>query len=273
MSFPAQTNQFETVTETDRGHWSESLATTNGDLAVENTQKNGNSLVLSSNWNRASASIKTVDDLLASPYRKADTLQLSGNYDVPISESWSGYAGGGFNIATGSSASISDGYSLIASAGASYAVNPRLKFSIGLLTNNNFFNSLQAMPMIGLDWDITDRLKLRTLNGAFLSYDLGKSTEIDVSLQYLDQTFTVENLQGTVFMRMDSPVLVEESSIVGTLGVRHYWKDVFSIRAFAEIAGKREIQTPTPSEGIDIVEMPESDDQRISFGVEGGIRF
>lgn len=245
----------------------------NPKYAIQKALKNGGNLTLASDWERSIISIKTVDELIQSPYRKSDTLQLSAGIDIPFLDSWSGYAAGGVDLATGSSAFISDGYSMIATAGASYAVNPKLKFSIGLLTNKSFFSSLQAMPIIGLDWDITDRLKLRTLNGAFLSYALSKSTEIDVSLQYLDQTFAVENMQGTVFMRMDQPLVLEESSIIGSLGVRHYWKDVFSIRAFAEIAGNREIHTPAPSDGVNVIEAPKSDDRRISFGVEGGIRF
>lgn len=284
MSFPPQEKEIVVVEnsnddvstlgfESIQAHDDLSPLADNATLALKKTQKNGNTLLLTTGWERSIGTLHSVSDLWEAPYRKSDTLQLTAGYELPISEAWSGYAEGRMNLATGTSASLSDGYSMIATTGASYAVNPKLKFSIGLLTNKSLFDTVQAMPIIGLDWDITDRLKLRTLNGAFLSYELNRSTEIDLSLQYLDQSFAIENLQGTVFMRMDQAMALEESSVVGTLGVRHNWKDVFSIRAFAEITGNREFHTPSPPDDVNVIEIPETNDKRISFGVEGGIRF
>ena len=74
-------------------------------------------------------------------------------------------------------------------------------------------------------------------------------------------------------MRTETPVILKESALVGALGVRHYWRDVFSIRAFAEITGQRELHFPKASGKLDVLELPKSDDRRISLGVEGGIRF
>ncbi|MEQ9822789.1 MAG: hypothetical protein ABQ298_00215 [Puniceicoccaceae bacterium] len=228
---------------------------------------------ISADWDRSLANIRNLHDLAHSPYHKTDTFELRGRYETPLSDSISAFSEAGLSLQSGTTATLTNGHSLIATTGASIAVSPKLKFSIGMLTNKHFLGSVRSMPIIGLDWDITDRLTLRTLNGAFLSYELNRSTEIDLSLQYFDDSFAVENLQGTVFMRMDQPLLLEESSLVGTFGVRHNWKDVFSIRAFAEFVGSRDLRAPSLSDGVDSVELPSTDDQRLSFGVEGGIRF
>jgi len=245
----------------------------NARFAAQKIQKNGNHLLVSTDWHRGTSIINGVQNFVNSDTQTSDTLQLASAYRVPLTDSWSGFVEAGMNVEDRNAATISDGYNLITTAGASYSMNPSLKFSIGLLASKSSFSAAQAMPFIGLDWSITDRLRLRTFNGAFLSYDLGKSTAIDLSLQYLDRSFAIENRQGTVFMKMDQPLVMEQSSIIGTLGVRHYWKDVFSIRAFAEFAGNHETHATAPIDGVSVIQAPSADDKRIAFGVEGGIRF
>jgi len=284
MSFPPSIHTHETdvIVQDDgpmSGFFAISPAITstplaqNARFAAQKIQKNGNVLLLSTDWNRGTSAIDNVENSVYKDAINSDTLQLTGAYRMPLTDSWSGFVEAGMNVEDHNAATISDGYNLITTAGASYSMNPNLKFSIGLLASKTRISAASVMPFIGLDWSITDRLKLRTLNGAFLSYDLGKSTAIDLSLQYLDRSFAIENRQGTVFMKMDQPLEVEPSSIIGTLGVRHYWKDVFSIRAFAEFSGNHEIHSPVPIDGVTVIQDSDTSDKRIAFGVEGGIRF
>jgi hypothetical protein len=242
-------------------------------LAGTLTSGDNQRLTFAADWQRALPGSEIEDAFAASPLRRADTLHLTTRAEVPIADNLQIFSEGYLQAQTGTTATFSNGHSIIATTGASLAVSPKLKFSIGLLTDKRFFQSIQTRPFIGLDWDITERLKLRTLNGAFLSYGLTPTTEIDLSLQYVDQSFAVENFRGTVFMRTDPPAILQESALVGALGVRHYWRDVFSIRAFAEITGNRELHFPKASEKLDVIELPKSEDRRISLGVEGGIRF
>jgi hypothetical protein len=199
-----------------------------------------------------------------------NAVELSARYQLPITDSWSGYAAGNYAQLQAGDPRLSDGHSMIASAGASYALNPKLKFSFGLLSNTSLFARSRVMPFVGIDWSITENLKLKTLNGAFLYYDVGESTQLDLGFEYRDQILEVKNYQGTVFLQADPLVSIEESSLVGTLGVKHNWKDVFSIRAFAEYVDSREyeIEKKVP----DFV-APKKTDSTLSFGVEGGIRF
>ena len=282
MSFPAQEPIQVPVEQVDAG-WQGTLAIQDSEIdlgAVQQRSEIGamkefskdRILYLGAGFERSNFPNLTADNLKLSPYNKLDTLQLNSRYTFSDLGDWTGYAMGSVDLAVADQANISDGYSMIATAGASYVINPKLRFSFGLLTTRSPATHLHAMPIIGIDWDITDRLKLRTLNGAFLTYDLGQSTQLDLSVQYRDQSFTidVENLRGTVFMKMDKDGTLEESSIIGTLGVKHNWKDVFSIRAFAEIVGNRDYEIIVDDEQVQKVA---EKDKAISFGVEGGIRF
>ena len=161
---------------------------------------------------------------------------------------------------------------IVTSFDTGHIIHPKFKFSVGLISSNTIIDSVSVMPLLGIDWDITDRLNLKTANGAFLSYSLGeeRSTLLDISLQYHDPAFAIENMQGTVFLKMDDQLLSETSSIIGTVGVKHQWKDVFSIRAFAEIVGESDvIYRATEDEEAEIIQPANI----LSFGVEGGIRF
>ena len=282
MSFPAQEPIQIPAEQIDDG-WQGTLAIQDSKIDLGAVQQKseigamrefskGKILYLGAGFERSNFPNLTADNLRLSPYNKLDTLQLNSRYTFSDLGDWTGYAMGSVDLAVADQASISDGYSMIATAGASYAINPKLRLSFGLLTTRSPLMHLHAMPIIGIDWDITDRLKLRTLNGAFLTYDLGQSTQLDLSVQYRDQSFAidVENLQGTVFMKMDDDGTLEESSIIGTLGVKHNWKDVFSIRAFAEIVGNRDYEIIVDDEQI---QKATEKDKAISFGVEGGIRF
>lgn len=227
-------------------------------------------LYLGAGFSKNYASIENTEQLNSSPFYKSDTLQLNSRYLFSTEGNWAGYALGSVDLAVADQANLADGFSMIASAGASYSINPKLKFSLGLLTTQSLSMHTQAMPIIGIDWDITERLKLRTLNGAFLTYDMGLSTQFDLSVQYRNQAFAVENHKGTVFMKMDETILMEESSVVGIFGVKHNWKDVFSIRAFAEIIGNREFEINLDEPELQKIPVK---DNALSFGVEGGIRF
>ena len=282
MTFPPQDVPVMETTDLTEG-WRGSLSIAESDIDLGAVQQQstigavreyskGRILYFGAGYDRRGDSTLNSSKLGVSPFYKVDTLELNSRYVFSNQGDWGGYAMGSLDLAVADHANISDGYSMIASAGASYAVNPKLRFSFGLLSTRSPVTHFSAMPIIGIDWDITDRLKLRTLNGAFLTYDLGDSIQFDLSVQYRDQSFAidVENLQGTVFMKMDDKAIIEESSIIGTLGVKHNWKDVFSIRAFAEIVGNRDFEIVLDDEKI---QKPVEKDKAISFGVEGGIRF
>lgn len=282
MTFPPKDAPVIKTDEADNG-WRGSLAIKESDIDLGAVQQQseigamrdfskGKILYLGAGYDRRNYTTLNADNLGVSPFYKLDMLELNSRYIFSNQSDWGGYAMGSVDLAVADHANISDGFSMIASAGASYAVNPKLRFSFGLLSTRSPVMRFDAMPIIGIDWDITDHLKLRTLNGAFLTYDLGSSTQFDFSVQYRDQSFAidVENLQGTVFMKMDDKAIVEESSIIGTVGVKHNWKDVFSIRAFAEIVGNRDLEIVLDDESI---QKPVEKDKTISFGVEGGIRF
>jgi hypothetical protein len=282
MTFPPEEPVIIQTNEVSSG-WEGTMSLTNpaivlgavqqkSEIATAREFSKGRILYLGAGYEKRNFPNLNLKNLMTSPFYKSDTLELSSRYVLLDQGDWTGYAMGSVDLAVADQANIADGYSMIATAGASYAINPKLRFSFGLLTTRSPMTRFQAMPIIGIDWDITDRLKLRTLNGAFLTYDFGKSTQLDFSVQYRDQSFDIdiENLQGTVFMKMDGTALVEESSIIGTLGVRHNWKDVFSIRAFAEIVRNRDFEIVLDDEQV---QKTAEQEKAISFGVEGGIRF
>jgi hypothetical protein len=165
----------------------------------------------------------------------------------------------------------SDGFSLITSAQISHAMRPELHLSLGVLGFGSRTGSLQGIPFVGIDWEISQRLKLRTLNGAFLTWGIGRENQtlIDLGIEYRLRGFDIRNLRGTIVMSADS-ASSEQSVLVGSIGLRHEWKDVFRIRAFAEVSEPRSIESPL--ENVELKEAP-SQQRSVVFGVEGGIRF
>ncbi len=188
-----------------------------------------------------------------------------------INDTWSSFNISELSVSDSTELQVSDGFSMVVSTGVSYQINPGLKFNLGLLAADNLANDI-AFPVLGIDWSITDRLNLRTLDGAYLTYDLtdDKSTQLDVSVRYHHRDFSVSNLQGTVFMGSEGQTgTLTESALIGTVGLKRQWKDVFSIRAFAEFMTEQELQLNESQEEAQKIDTEDT----ISFGVEGGIRF
>jgi hypothetical protein len=199
------------------------------------------------------------------------TLQFDALAETSPERGWQGFASGSFDVAESSHFLVSDGYHLVVSAGGRYAINPQLKLTLGVLGMGSSMNSWNAMPFVGVEWEISQKLKLQTLNGAFLVYDFSgtRNTLLQLGVEYRLQSQAVQNLQGTVFLQADK-ILLDESGLVGSVGLRHYWKDVFSIRAFAEMSRTRTVELP--ADAIELPTLPEKN-RSLSFGVEGGIRF
>ena len=200
-----------------------------------------------------------------------DNFGVSARAVFPIEGDWSALGMANVQMAAANDARLSDGLTMTGMAATTYSFSPALKVSFGLLVSKRLENNPLALPIAAIDWDITDRLKLRTLNGAFLTYDMDaeKLTQMDLSVQYQSRSFAVENLQGTVFMRGDDEGAIKESSIVSTIGIKRTFRDIFSVRAFAEFSTRREIEVRQDDNKI--VEF--DTDSAFTFGVEGGVRF
>lgn len=132
-----------------------------------------------------------------------DTLQHVGRLRVrraglmhrrPINERWSMMAMGDITSAGEAGASFSDTLTYGALVSFRYQWRDNVAPSIGLLAHTRPGRDVWVIPVPGLDWTITDRLSLRTANGATLAYRMGerKQWEAELAGEYFVRRYRLD---------------------------------------------------------------------------------
>ena len=108
----------------------------------------------------------------AAPFSSMDKTSALAFYTTRIDERWGvfGIAGASFGAQAGES--LWGGRSMFAGAGASYSFCENLTAGIGAIAYSRVDNTWIGLPVAFIDWNISDRIKLRTFSGAALLYDL-----------------------------------------------------------------------------------------------------
>jgi len=106
-----------------------------------------------------------------SPVGDANKIGCNLFYSEKIAGGWSawGMFTGSLNAET--NASLSDGGSVLAGAGAGYRFSENLRVGLGVAAVSRMDRDWIPMPVAYVDWKITERLSLRTFTGAALVYD------------------------------------------------------------------------------------------------------
>lgn len=87
---------------------------------------------------------------------------------------------------------------MFAGAGASYSFCENLTAGIGAIAYSRVDNTWIGLPVAFIDWNISDRLKLRTFSGAALLYDLfgDNSLVLNAVFEYRNSYYRLEEREG-----------------------------------------------------------------------------
>lgn len=105
------------------------------------------------------------------PFRRVQEVRLSAQLLSPLSKRWSSQVFGVLTSAFESGASPDDALSGIAGLGVTHRFSKRLSTGLGALLLHPLGNrAITVVPTVLIDWQITDRLVLRSRQEITLSY-------------------------------------------------------------------------------------------------------
>lgn len=135
------------------------------------------------------------DDAPFSSMNKASALAF---YSSRIDERWGifGIASASFGAQAGES--LWGGRSMFAGAGASYSFCESLTAGLGAIAYSRVDNTWIGLPVAFIDWNISERLKLRTFSGAALLYDVfgDNSLVLNAVFEYRNSYYRLEERGG-----------------------------------------------------------------------------
>ncbi len=115
------------------------------------------------------------------PFELALSTDLSVRFFSAIDEKWSWFVGGVVNFSGEPDVDIGDAATFGGFGGARYQVNDRLGLSFGLAGRSRLEDDALVIPIIGIDWKVSDRVTLSTEGtGLRIAAELNK--EVTVSL-------------------------------------------------------------------------------------------
>ncbi len=191
-------------------------------------------------------------------------------YEQVSGEKYGWFFVGGANFANGESAKFDDGITGFGAGGAVFVLSEDLSVRLGVGGMTSIEDSGFFFPVIAIDWAISDRLNLKTLDGIFvnrhnivhLSYDLtgDQGTVVDASIRYERRDVATDDDESEAFL---------ETSFISSVGVRQRIGESFFVRAYAGLETDHEIETFRSSSSLETVEI---DDAAI-IGLEATFTF
>lgn len=140
---------------------------------------------------------------------------------------WSALAMGGLGFGGENETAFSHGQRLRGGLAAGYRFNEKLSAFLGIMITDREENDATFLPIISIDWQISEKLKLQTRNGATLTWEPSDydSSEISFFVEY--DTSAWRTREQTVPGVFSGEALVEESRLtVGIGAAREILDDV-----------------------------------------------
>ncbi len=177
-------------------------------------------LLLSGRYQRDNFSFEN----LVSPWSNINTTHIDAGLQWQVTRQWQVFGGGQARWAAEEGASLGDGFEGGGMIGAAYAFSRDFVLGGGVGVRSRIEDSLLIYPVIVLDWQISDRLKLSTnlttgwanQSGAELVYSLDDQIDIGIAAVFDYQRFrlgddaptpggvgTTEALPVTAFIDLD----------------------------------------------------------------------
>jgi len=189
-----------------------------------------------------------------------------------IDSDWgmAGLGGASFG-AENNGGNLGNGATFRAGIALSYYWGQRNSFSLGAMAIGQDERNVFVLPLPILNWQITERLNLRTFNGFTLNYDLfgDNSTSVDFTTEYDSDLFRLRTqpiVPGSNFIITPT---VEKESVVLATGITHRLNKQFFIRGYLEGYVYRRFEFRQNKSTYRTI----STDPAFALGFQGGIRF
>lgn len=132
-------------------------------------------------------------DGITSPWKRTNEADLWYVYRRQINEQWGWFTGGDVRSSWENGAKFEDSLTVGAVGGASYAVSPELRFTLGAMVRTKLEDNVMVVPLIGVDWQISKEWRLwarqRAAPRLDLTYSPNKEWSFGVGAGYDSSEF------------------------------------------------------------------------------------
>lgn len=194
-----------------------------------------------------------------------DRIALDLFYTRPVRDEWGFFLMGGTHWTAEHDASLGEGFTATIAGGPSYAFSDDFELFAGLGYSTRLEDSNAFFPAIGINWHITDKLFLRTANGAFLTYDWhgDESLLLDVSAEYQSRDIRVESTPAT------GDTAFEDTAWILNLGATQTFENGWHVRPGVVVLLHRQLETRSARLGVADVDQ----DPGIGLNLQAGYTF
>jgi len=111
---------------------------------------------------------------LSDGFQDVNTTQFALSFRSPINDLWSVFGSANITFSVARGVALTDGKHYGGMASFRRKVNDRFAWSVAVVAVQRLEEDVLVMAFPGVDWSITERLKLTTKQGYVLSYDFGE---------------------------------------------------------------------------------------------------
>ncbi len=165
--------------------------------------------------------------------RDFNTLAFDAVWKGMYDENWGYFVFGGAALSASTDTGLGNGLTGFGGAGVRYVWSEKLSLGVGAAVASRLEDDPSVLPVIALNWQISERWNLRTLNGAILTYDItaDKTWQADIGVKYQRREY-----------RLDSDSSVTDKMIMGEAGLTYRFCPQFALRGFFGVAAGRNIE-------------------------------
>ncbi len=116
------------------------------------------------------------------PFSAMNRTSALAFYTGRINDEWGVFAFANFKLGSQVGENMWGGRQFSSGLGATYAFNDAISLGVGVGAYSRVDESWLPLPVVFIDWKITERLKLRTFAGAALFYDVFGDSSLVLSL-------------------------------------------------------------------------------------------
>ena len=162
-----------------------------------------------------------------------NTLAFNTLWKSMINDDWGYFLYGAVSLSAATAAELESGLTGIGGGGVQYVWSPNLSLGLGAAVATHMEDNPNVLPIIALNWQINDRWRLTTLNGATISYDFSgdKKFLVDLGVAYQRREYRIDHYASLY----DRQITVE-------LGATYNFTPNVGIRGFVGVATDRQIQ-------------------------------
>lgn len=182
-----------------------------------------------------------------------------------IQDEWGWFGFGGIKFTADDRASLSDGDTYFVSGGATYQFADNFRLSAGASVSTQIEDDVQVLPALSIEWDISERLSMRTANGVFFEYDWfgDEETVVDFSVAYESKDIRLEKT-GAAGERA-----LQDRSFDIAIGATQSFYSGWFIRPGLTLKLDRELETKTERLGSSELQQGTN----IGVSISGGYAF